>query len=180
MPEGTPDPPVEQGKSPVAAEAQEAAGEQKPVAEEPQGRTYSESYVKQLRNEAASSRNKIGELEEKLQEIADRDKSQQEKLNDQLTAEKARADAHERKSLRYEVAAEHGLDMATAEFLSGTTREEMELQAEKLQQLLADKGKPTTAGFDGGARTTAPQRGTPEEEHNKLLLQALGRESRAS
>jgi hypothetical protein len=50
------------------------------------------------------------------------------------------------------------------------------LRAEELAELLADRPNRATAGFDGGARDNPPApRGTPEEEHNALLLAAMGR-----
>jgi hypothetical protein len=41
-------------------------------------------------------------------------------------------------------------------------------------KLLKDKAKPT-AGFDGGARQPAKEKKPPEQEHNELLLRAMGR-----
>ena len=164
------------GKSPDAGEGKSPDGEQQPAAEEPQGRTYSEAYVKQLRNEAAKHRNRIEELEESIQERADADKTELEKLNDRAASAEKKAEDASTRLLRYEVASEHGLDMSAAAFLTGATREEIELRAEELGKLLQDKAKPTTAGFDGGARTTAQEKKSPEEEHNDFLLRTLGRQ----
>ena len=63
--------------------------------------------------------------------------------------------------------------MKAAAFLSGTTREEIELRAEELGSLLGDR-RPA-AGFDGGARQLAPEKKSPEQEHNELLLRSMGR-----
>jgi hypothetical protein len=172
-----PSPPadVEAGQELEGVEGQEPARDDKPDdAQEAQGKTYSEPYVRALRREASGYRNRVGELEEKLQEHEDRDKSEQEKLADRAANAEARAVEAETRLLRYEVAQEHGLDMAAAGFLTGTTREEIEHRAVELAKLLKDKGK-QSAGFDGGARQSVPEKGPPEQEHNDFLLRALGR-----
>jgi hypothetical protein len=176
MADATPPGTVE-GQEPPAGEGQEPSGDGKPdEGQEPQGKTYSEAYVRQLRREAAGLRSKLSEAEDKLTEHADADKSEAERLNTRATSAEQRAAEAELKLLRYEVAAEAGLDPAAVQFLSGATREELELRAEELKKLLGDKGRPDRQGFDGGARPPAPgPKGKPEEEHNALLLQALGR-----
>jgi hypothetical protein len=166
---------VDAGQEPEGVEGQEPDGEKKPDdGQEPQGKVYSESYVRALRREASGYRSRVGELEEKLQEHEDRDKSEQEKLAEKAAATEARAIEAESKLLRYEVARDAGLDMAAAAFLTGTTREEIEHRAEELAKLLQDRAKPS-AGFDGGARQPVPEKGPPEQEHNEFLLRALGK-----
>jgi hypothetical protein len=66
--------------------------------------------------------------------------------------------------------------MAAAAFLTGSTREEIELRAEELGKLLAERApqKPAS-GFDGGARQRVPEAQSPEQVHDDLLLRALGR-----
>src|SRR5215471_2739345 len=102
--------PAEQpeGQAPEGSEGQAPAGEEQPTeGQEPEGgRTYTESYVKQLRREAASSRTRLGELEERLQEYEDRDKTEQQRLAEGLAEATRKADAAEERLLRYEVAAE--------------------------------------------------------------------------
>ena len=139
------------------------------------GRSYSEAYVKQLRREASSYRTRLAELEERLQEHEDRGKTEQERLTERVTEAERRATDAETKLTRYEVAAASGLDMQAAAFLTGSTREEIELRAEELAKLLADKGRTPPAGFDGGARPPVPDQKSPEEAHNELLLRSLGR-----
>jgi hypothetical protein len=145
-----------------------------------EARTYPEEYVKQLRRESAGFRTRLAELEEQLAEREEADKTEVEKLTTRVTdAEKRAADA-ETRLIRYEVAAERGLDLSAAAFLSGSTREEIEHRAEELAKLLDEKAPPKpAASFDGGARTPAPDHQSPEEAHNALLLDALGRGRRA-
>jgi hypothetical protein len=163
------------GQEPAAGEGQEPAGTEGTPPPEGEGRTYTESYVKQLRRENASSRSRLAEVEERLQSFEDRDKTELQRLTDAHTAAERKAQAAEERLLRYEVAAERGLGMAAAAFLTGTTREEIELRAEELERLLAEQGRLPTAGFDGGARTPVPEQKTPEDAHNDLLLRSLGR-----
>jgi hypothetical protein len=169
-----------EGQAPDADEGQAPDGNddgsdaEKDAGKEP--RSYPEVYVRQLRREAASHRNRTAELEEKLQEFTDRDKTEQERLAERAAAAEKRASDAETRVLRYEVAAERGLDAAAASFLTGSTREELELRAEELEKLLGDRPKPAAAGFDGGARRPAPEKGPPEKEHNDFLLRALGRQ----
>lgn len=167
-----------EGQEPQPGEGQEPETGAEPTAEEPQegsgGRNYSEAYVKQLRREAAGSRTQLSDLETRLKEYEDRDKTELEKATQKAAESERRASEAEMRLLRYEVATQHGLGMEAAAFLNGSTKEELELRAEELAKLLADKGRAPTAGFDGGARQPIPEQKTPEEAHNDLLLRSLG------
>jgi hypothetical protein len=178
MADPSPDDTADAGKTPTDGEGQEPeAGDDK---DKPEGKgeskSYPESYVRQLRREAAASRNRLAEVEEKLQEFEERDKTDQEKLSSRVEAAEKRAADAETKALRYEVAAERGLDPAAASFLTGTTREELELRAEELERLLGDQAKDKPADFHRGARQPVPEKGPPEKEHNEFLLRAMGRQ----
>lgn len=144
--------------------------------QKPTGRTYSESYVRALRREAADHRTRLAEVEKRLQERDDADKTEGQKLSEKLTDAETRAAQAESRLVRFEVAAERGLDMQAAKFLVGSTRDEVEASAEDLAKLLKEKGK-TTPSFDGGARQPAPEQRSPEQAHNDLLLGALGRQA---
>jgi tRNA splicing endonuclease len=159
-----------EGQEPDQENANDPSGQ-----EPPEPKTYSEPYVKTLRREASGYRTRVAELEEKLQEHEDAQKSEHEKLVEKAAAAETRAVEAETRLLRYEVAHEHGLDMAAAGFLTGTTREEIEHRAAELSKLLKERGVKPSAGFDGGARTLVPEKGPPEQEHNEFLLRALGR-----
>jgi hypothetical protein len=164
-----------EGQEPEGQQGQEPASNDEPRSPEESGRTYSESYVKQLRREAAGTRTRVGELEERLQEYENRDKTELQRLVDAQALAERKAQSAEERLLRYEVAAERGLGMAAAAFLTGTTREEIELRAEELSRLLDEQGRPPAGGFDGGARAPVPEQKPPEEAHNDLLLRSLGR-----
>jgi hypothetical protein len=159
----------------AADEGKNPAEEGASASEEPKRRTYSESYVKQLRAEQADNRNRISELEEKLQERENAGKSEVERLTERAIKAEQERDAAEAFRLRVDVASEHGFDLSAVELLSGNTREEVELRAEQLGKLLdATKTKPV-ASFDGGARQTAKEPLPPEQAHNEFLLRAMGR-----
>ncbi|MET0887289.1 MAG: hypothetical protein ABWX92_12665, partial [Mycetocola sp.] len=68
----------------------------------------------------------------KLQEFEDRDKTEAQKLADRADAAEKRAAEVEGRALRLEVAAEKGLTPAQAKRLVGSTREELESDADEL------------------------------------------------
>jgi len=165
-----------EGQKPAAGEGQTPkSGEGKPAADA-EGKSYPEAYVKQLRAEQKENRDRIAQLEGRLQEHEDEKKSETERLAEERDREKQRAKELRQELTRYEIAAERGLDMGAAKFLTGATREEMELRAEELGQLLQDRAKPPPPGFDGGARRAAPEPLPPEQAHNAFLLRAMGKE----
>lgn len=177
----TPTPEPAEGQTPQAGTqepqtGQEPGGTQEPTTE-PQA--FDADYVKQLRTESAQYRKRLATAEKSLQEIADRDKSEAEKLAEKAAANERKALEAETRATRYEVAADRSLGLDAAAFLTGSTREEIEASADKLAELLAARVKEATpnprAGFDGGARQTPEQTKPPEQAHNDLLMAALGR-----
>lgn len=106
--------------------------------------------LKKANDEAAASRHR-------LKEIEDRDKSEGEKLTDRATAAEKRAVDAEARALRLEVAAAKGLTPGQAKRLAGTTKEELEADAE---ELLSDFA-PINGGEDTDRRDTPG--GRPKE-----------------
>src|SRR5215467_765999 len=76
-----------------------------------QGKTYSESYVRQLRREASGYRNRLAELEEQNTQRQEAEKSENERLSERATTAEQRAKDAESRLLRFEIAAERGLDL---------------------------------------------------------------------
>jgi len=111
-------------------------------------KVYDEAYVKALRNEAAGHRTKANDLQTKLTEIEDRDKTEQQKAADRAEAAEKRAADAEAKVLRADVAADKGVPAKLAKFLTGSTKEELEKAAD---ELLAELGNKGGTSFDGGA-----------------------------
>lgn len=135
-------------------DGQEPTGNSEPNdgGQEPQ--TFDREYVQTLRGEAAKHRTKVSDLERQLKEFQDRDKTDAEKLAERAEAAERAAAENAQKLLRFEVAAEKGLDPKVAALLNGVTREEMAESADLLLELAKPKVDPST--FDGGARITAP------------------------
>jgi hypothetical protein len=147
----------------------------KPDAKTP--KSFDEAYVKTIRREAASARTELQETKSKLQELLDRDKSDAEKLSERLAESERQASEATLRALRYEVAAEHGLDMGAAAFLTGDDKASITDTAKKLADLLESRkaAERPAGGFDGGARERPAEKGSPAQEHNALLLAAMGR-----
>jgi hypothetical protein len=165
--------------TPEGQEPEGAATGQEPnsaTQNEPQGgKTFDEAYVKGLRKEAATHRNKASELESELNTLRDRDKSEGQRLTDRVAESERRAAAAETKALRFEIAAERGLNLVDAMMLAGQTREEIEAAADHWAERMATSQPSKPPGFDGGARQTPEETKPPEQAHNDLLLRAIGR-----
>ena len=72
------------------------------------------------------------QLESRLKEIEDRDKSDSEKLTDKLTAAEQRASQAEREAMRLQVAYAKGLTPAQAKRLVGDTIDDLEADADEI------------------------------------------------
>ncbi len=126
--------------------------------------------LKKANEEAASFRHKLKELE-------DRDKSESEKLTERLTAAEKRAAEAEAQALRLEVATAKGLTATQVKRLVGSTREELEADADELLADFAPRDaaerKPTPGGrpkeqLRGGGDPTEE---TEEMDPRKLAAQ---------
>ena len=134
--------------------------------------TFDAAYVKKLRDEAASYRTKVRELEplaKKAQELEEAGRSDLEKLT--ARAEKAEREHAETvaKALRLEVAFEKGLTPAQAKRLVGASREELEADADEILRdfpALKPDGRPK-GNADLGGREKAP----PANPHQADLQQ---------
>lgn len=91
----------------------------------------------------------------KLKEFEDRDKTDSEKLTERAAAAEHRAAEAEARALRLEVAAAKGLTPSQVKRLVGSTREELEADAD---ELLAD-----FAPRSGEHDTSPPPGGRPKE-----------------
>jgi hypothetical protein len=116
------------------------------------------------RREAAGYRTKVRELEpkaKKLDELTEAEKSEVQRANDRAAAAERRATELEAAQLRTSVAAAKKLPASLAARLQGSTKEELEADADAL---LADLGskvteeKPPAGDGDGGTRTPAGEK----------------------
>lgn len=88
----------------------------------------------------------------KLKEIEDAGKTETQKAADKAAELERRAADAETRALRYEVAAEKGLTISMAKRLVGTTKEEIEADAD---ELLAELGK--SGGSDADDKSARPR-----------------------
>lgn len=84
------------------------------------------------------------ELAAKWREYESSQKSEYEKLAEELAKANATASEATSKLTRYEVAAEKGIPAEAIDLLSGATKEDLETAADKLLSLIADQSKPKT------------------------------------
>lgn len=82
------------------------------------------------------------ELAAKWREYESLQKSEHEKLAEELAKAHAIASEATSKLTRYEVAAAKGIPADAIDLLNGNTREDLEAAAEKLMSLIADQSKP--------------------------------------
>lgn len=133
--------------------------EQKPASE---SKTFTQEDVNALL--AKQKREQFGDYGDLKKKAAAFDELETAKQTDQerataaLTAAEQRATEAEAKALRLEVAAEKGLTTAQAKRLVGTTRDELEADADELLETFKpaeqQETKPPTVDLDLGTRTT--------------------------
>lgn len=94
------------------------------------------------RKARAAAEKRAKELEAKVKEFEDKDKSESEKATEARTKAEKERDEAVREALRLNVAFEKGLTPAQAKRLSGSTKEELEADADELLELFKpDDGK---------------------------------------
>lgn len=157
---------------------------QEPAKQEPApGKTFTQEDVDRVvgerlarEREKYSNHDELKAAAERLREIEESNKSELEKATSQRDKFKGEAESKAAEIVRLRVALEKGLTGDRADLvdrLRGNTAEELAADADKLLELVKDKGEPTPE-FDGGVREPAPQPSSPEEQHNAAVLQLLG------
>lgn len=122
--------------------------EQTQTEPKPSGKTFSESYVSKLRSESAGYRKEASEAKKRLQEQADSMES--------LTRERDTA-VHD--NLKLTVAAEKALPPGFQDRLRGTTRDELESDADALLEVLGTAQR----SVDVGQSATTPEDSRPDD-----------------
>jgi cell division septum initiation protein DivIVA len=116
------------------------------------------------RRDKRAAEKRATDLEAKLKEFEDRDKTESTRVIERAEAAEKRATDAESRALRLEIASEKGLTPAQAKRLVGDTREELEADASELLETF----KPVTStdddtnvidSLDLGNRTGSPQKG---------------------
>jgi hypothetical protein len=116
------------------------------------------------RREKRAAERRAAELEARLKEFEDRDKTEAQKLAERAEKAEAELATLQAASLRAEVALEKGLTPAQAKRLIGSTREELEADADELLEALGQQSAPRAPRPDpnqgrhsGGTASTADQ-----------------------
>lgn len=112
----------------------------------PQGETKEVDWKVQARKWEARAKEAQADREaaQKWRDYEENQKSEYEKLNDELARAKAEATTASSELLRLKVAAEKGIPADALDLLPGSNREELEIAADKLLSLIADQSKPKT------------------------------------
>lgn len=161
------------GQEPTPADGPEPSATQQPAPpgdgkQEP--KVFDETYVKQLRSEAAGHRKEASELRDRLQALEDRDKSDTEKAIQERDRLKSEVDPLKAETQRLRVALAKGLPADLIDRLKGGTQEEMEADAEFLmERFKAAQPEPQVPDFNGGARPPVTPPGSPEDEHQQFI-----------
>lgn len=92
----------------------------------------------------------LADLRTRLKDVEDKDKSEVERLREQVAGLTKDRDEHARTALRLEVAAAKGLTPSQAKRLVGSTVEELEADAEELVAAFAPKGGNEDKSTPGG------------------------------
>ena len=117
------------------------------------------------RRDKRAAEKRAADLEARLKEFEDRDKTETTRAVERAEAAEKAAAAAEARALRLEVASEKGLTPAQAKRLVGETREELEADASELldtfKPATSDDGShdPITESLDLGNRTGSPKKG---------------------
>lgn len=134
-------PPVDETQTPPAPEA-------------PQGAPETDWKAEARKWEARAKADH--ELAQKWREYEDTQKSDHEKLADELARAKEEAARASSELLRLKIASEKGITGDATKLLKGSTQEELEAEADLLLSLIADQSKPKAPKPDENQGKPAP------------------------
>lgn len=129
--------------------------------------------INRQKDEAKAAKKRAADLEAEVQKYKDRDKSDQERLEERATKSEGRVTELEGENARLRVAIDKGLvgDRAyLVDRLKGNTQEELAADADELLKRIGTGQNGSTTDFDGGARGSS----TPVDM-NARIRQAAGR-----
>lgn len=145
--------PTEDGKSGSAeGQTEDVSGLKSALAKEREARRKAEQEAKT--NADAAKR---------LKQAEDADKSEMDKLNERASAAEKRAEEAESNALRLQVASAKGLTSAQARRLVGSSKEELESDADELLESFGAKKSEGDEGDDGGKGDSSSRR-RPKEQ----------------
>lgn len=126
----------------ITTETTETAPVQPTETQDPQGSTEIDwkAEARKWENRAKADH----EAAKNWREFEQSQKSEVEKMSDELARYKAEASEASSKLLKFEVASQKGIPAEALDLLTGSNREELESAADKLLSLIADQSKPNT------------------------------------
>lgn len=158
------------------ATRQDIADQVKQEAED-KGKTLTQAEVdKIVADRVARERKKFADYDDlkkkaaRLQQIEDGQKTEAQKLNDQLAAQSVELQALRVEKIRRSAASAAGLDPELAEFITAADEEEATEQAKKLAEKLKTNTKSAAPDFKQGTRSTPP----PSRSRDELLRGLAG------
>jgi hypothetical protein len=158
------------------ATRQDIADQVKQDAED-KGKTLTQAEVdKIVADRVARERKKFADYDDlkkkaaKLQQIEDGQKTEAQKLNDQLAAQSVELQELRVEKIRRAAASAAGLDPELAEFITAADEGEATEQARKLAERLKANTKSTAPDFKQGTRSTPP----PTRSRDELLRGLAG------
>jgi len=155
----------------TATDAGQAAGGDEPLGEGGKKALAAERKLRERAEKvAATHQQKLAELQQRLQEFEDRDKTEAQKLAERAAAAEKQAETAQAELMRYRVAAEKKLPAELAARLRGSTPEEMAADAEELLLFLNAQQQRQAPNYDGGVRQSARP-----ASMNDLIRQTAGR-----
>lgn len=106
------------------------------------------SLIQNLRGDLAKEKGRVAELtpyEQKIREAEEAQKTEVQRLTEQMTALQQTAKQREAEALRYRIALQHGIpDEDAAIFLTGADEPTLKAQAERLAALRVPQAAPTS------------------------------------
>ena len=113
--------------------------------DEPQGKPVETDWKAEARKWEARAKSAKADTEDaqKWREYEQAQKPAQERLADELARAKSEAETAGARLMRYEIAAEKGITGEATALLKGTTRDEIEAEADILLKLIASQSKTT-------------------------------------
>lgn len=141
----------------ITTETPEVSTPETETVAEPQG-TADVDWKKEARKweTRAKEASAFKEQADKWREYENNQKSEHEKLAEELARAKEEASQASTELLRLKIASEKGITGDALELLTGSTQEELEAKADKLLSLIADQSKPKLSIVDSNQGQATP------------------------
>lgn len=166
----TPDP--SQGQDPANGATQQANGQESWIDSLPQ---EAQAEIRRLRSESASRRTELQTERARREELERGQMTEQQRLQHERDEAIRERDELRSSHLRSQVALDRGLPSTLVDRLRGSTREELEQDADALlREFNVGQPQPGRPAFDAGVRTQSGANGG-EPDMSSLIRRAAGR-----